>query len=84
MKTLTDTNWNQFTTNITVGDQPYEIVAHVFLETRSTPGEYSRGREEQIEASLDGWDCLPEPTAEHLPELERRLLEEIEERKHDL
>jgi hypothetical protein len=81
MTTHTETDWEQFTFPVKVDATEYSITAHVFLVRRHVPNPWYRVPwEERIDATLEGWDSLPEHAPEHEKELERLIMAEIEER----
>jgi len=81
MTTHTETDWEQFTFPVKAEQTEYSITAYVFLARSYALDLYHWPPwQQKIDASLEGWDSLPEHAPEHEKEIERQILMEIEER----
>jgi hypothetical protein len=81
MTTHTETDWEQFTFPSRVGSTEYSVTVHVFLtKSHVRDAHHFPPWQEKIDATLEGWDSLPEHAPEHEKEIERQIMAEIEER----
>lgn len=76
-----NTDWTSHNFVLQVGNREYSVKCFVMLTLKETMDEYSRtGRDEQVaDWNLEAWDSLPPCPSEHEKEIERQILELLQE-----